>query len=92
MAVTPPGEAVAKYDVIVAPPSETGAEKPTVAVVDPVFVAVPTVGAPGTTASVVIEFEAADAADVPALFIALTVNVKAVPGVKPFTVIVPEPA
>jgi hypothetical protein len=61
--------------VIVAPPSETGAVKPTVAVVDPVAEAVPIVGAPGTTASVVIEFEAADAADVPAPFVAVTVNV-----------------
>ena len=73
--VTPPGEEVAVYEVIVAPPLETGAVKATVAVVDPVAVAVPTVGAPGTTATVVIEFEAADAADVPTLFVAVTVNV-----------------
>ena len=75
MPVTPPGEDKAVYDVIVAPPSETGAVKPTVAEADPVAVAVPIVGAPGTTGSVVIEFEAADAADVPALFVAVTVNV-----------------
>ena len=49
------------------------------------------VGALGT-ANVVIEFEAADADDVPALFVAVTVNVYAVPVVSPFTVIVPEPA
>jgi uncharacterized protein (DUF983 family) len=49
------------------------------------------VGALGT-ASVVIEFEAADAADTPALFVAVTVNVYAVPVVNPVTVIVPEPA
>jgi uncharacterized protein (DUF983 family) len=58
-----------------------------------VLPAVPTtdVGAPGT-ANVVIEFEAADADDAPALFVAVTVNVYAVPVVNPFTVIVPEPA
>ena len=39
-----------------------------------------------------IEFEAADAADVPTLFVAVTVNVYAVPVVNPVTVIVPEPA
>ena len=41
-----------------------------------VLPAVPTtdVGAPGT-ANVVIEFEAADATDVPTLFVAVTVNV-----------------
>ena len=72
--VKPPGEEVAVYEVIVAPPLETGAVKATVAVVDPVAVAVPIVGAPGT-ANVVIEFEAADAADVPTLFVAVTVNV-----------------
>jgi hypothetical protein len=45
--VTPPGEEVAVYDVIVAPPSDAGAVKSTVAVVAPVAVAVPIVGAPG---------------------------------------------
>jgi hypothetical protein len=75
VAVTPPGEAVAVNDVIVAPPLEPGAVNATVAVVDPVAVAVPIVGAPGATASVVIKFEAADAADVPTLFVAVTVNV-----------------
>ena len=75
MPVTPPGEDVAVYDRIVAPPLETGCVKATVAVIDPIAVAVPIVGAPGTTASVVIEFEAADANDVPALFVAVTLNV-----------------
>ena len=73
--VLPLGEEVAVYEVIVDPPLEPGAVKATVAVVDPVAVAVPTVGAPGTTAEVVIEFEASDAADVPTLFVAVTVNV-----------------
>jgi hypothetical protein len=52
VAVTPPGEDVAVYDKIVAPPSEPGAVKATVAVVDPVAVAVPIVGAPGTVRGV----------------------------------------
>jgi hypothetical protein len=45
--VIPPGEDVAVYEVIVAPPLEVGAVNETVAVVDPVAVAVPIVGAPG---------------------------------------------
>ena len=44
------------------------------------------------TGSVVIGLEVADANDVPALFVAVTVNVYKVPGVNPLTVIVPEPA
>ena len=90
--VIPPGEEVALYEVIVAPPLEPGDVKATVAIVDQVAVAVPIVGAPGITASVVIEFEVADANDSPALFVAVTVNVYKVPGVNPLTVIVPEPA
>ena len=50
--VTPPGEEVAVYVVIAAPPLETGAVNPTVAVVDPVAVAVPIVGALGTVRGV----------------------------------------
>ena len=46
--VTPPGEEVAVYEVIAAPPSEVGAVKETFAVVAPVEVAVTEVGAPGT--------------------------------------------
>jgi hypothetical protein len=53
-----PGEDVAVYSVIVAPPLLAGAVYATVAVDDPVAVAVPIVGAPGTTAATVaVEFE-----------------------------------
>ena len=48
-------------------------------------VALPIVGAPGADAGV-IEFDAADAAPVPALFVAVTVKVYAVPLVNPVTV------
>jgi hypothetical protein len=59
--VTPPGEDVAVYSVIVAPPSLAGAVYETVAVVAAVIVAVPIVGAPGTVAATeAVEFEFAD--------------------------------
>ena len=47
----------------------------TVTDVGPAFVAVPIVGAPGTVTAGVTEFDAADATDVPAEFVAVTVNV-----------------
>ena len=60
--VAPPGEAVAVYKVIVAPPLLAGAVYATVAVLDPVAVAVPIVGAPGTVAATVaVLFELAEA-------------------------------
>ena len=62
-----------------------GAVKLTVACALPP-VAVPIVGAPGTVAGVTL-FEAAEAAPVPALFVAVTVNVYAVPFDRPVTVI-----
>ena len=40
----------------------------------------------------VTEFDAADGREVPAPFVAVIVKVYAVPGVKPRTVMVPEPA
>ena len=46
--VIPPGDEVAVYEVIVAPPSEVGAVNETLAVVAPVDAAVTEVGAPGT--------------------------------------------
>ena len=46
--VTPPGDEVAVYEVIAAPPSDAGAVNETFAVVAPVDVAVTDVGAPGT--------------------------------------------
>ena len=48
--------------------------KPTVAVVAPVAVAVPIPGAPGTAFGVIAP-EAAEAAEVPAAFVAVTVKV-----------------
>jgi hypothetical protein len=51
---------------------------------------VPIVGAPGTD-QVVILLLAALLAEFPAPFVAYTVNVYAVPDVKPLTVIVPDP-
>jgi hypothetical protein len=71
--------------VIVAPPSETGAVNPTVAVVDPVAEAVPIVGAPGVVRGVT-EAETVEVAPVPAALVALTRNVYDVPFVKPVTV------
>jgi hypothetical protein len=56
-----------------------------------VAVAVPIVGAPGTVVGVA-ELEAELAVLVPKALVAVTVNVYAVPTVKPVTVIVPEPA
>lgn len=50
--VTPPGLAVAVYPVIVAPPSDAGAVKVTLAWASPA-VAVPMVGAPGTKTATV---------------------------------------
>ena len=49
--VTPPGEEVAVYEVIAAPPSEAGAVNETFAVVAPVDDAVTDVGAPGAVAA-----------------------------------------
>ncbi len=56
------------YDSIVAPPLEPGAVNATVAVVDPVFVAKPIVGAPGTVRGVAAVVE--DAAPSPMALIA----------------------
>jgi hypothetical protein len=50
--VIPLGLDVAVYDVITEPPSFAGAVYATVAVVEPVAVAVPIVGAPGTDVAV----------------------------------------
>jgi hypothetical protein len=76
--VTPPGLDVAVYVVIAAPPLLAGAVKATVAVVCPVLVAVPIVGAPGTVAAidaVVLLF-----ADVELIeFVAVTVQVMVFP-------------
>jgi hypothetical protein len=59
--VTPPGDDVAVYVVIVAPPLAEGAVYATVAVVALVCVAVPIVGASGTFATTEdVAFELAD--------------------------------
>ena len=67
--------------MIALPPLLTGAVKLTLAVVLP-GVAVTDVGEPGTVAGVT-EFDGADAALDPAIFIATTVKVYAVPFVRP---------
>lgn len=74
------------------PPLEAGAVKATLALEGPVFVATPTVGAPGTIESVVTEFEIAEAAEIPTLLVAVTEKVYAVAAFRPLTVIVPEVA
>jgi hypothetical protein len=66
------------------PPLEAGAVNETEALATP-GVAVPIVGAPGTV-GVVMLFDAAEAAPVPIALVAVTVNVYAVPGVRPITV------
>jgi hypothetical protein len=80
----PPVSEVAVYSVIAEPPLETGWVKLTVAVVDPVAVAAPMVGAPGTVTGVT-GADGADTAEVPPAFVAVTVNVYAVPLVRPVT-------
>ena len=70
------------------PPSDAGALKLTLACALPP-VAVPIVGAPGAVAGAVgvTLFDAADAGLVPTAFVAVTLNVYAVPLVNPVTVI-----
>ena len=81
---TPPaGFEVTVYPVIAAPPLLAGAVKETVACALPP-VAVTPMGAPGTVAGVT-EFDGADAGPVPAELLAVTVNVYAVPLVRPVT-------
>ena len=74
--------------MIALPPLLAGAVNVTEALALPA-VAVPIVGAPGTVAPVVgvTLFEAAEAGPVPMALIATTVNVYAVPLVRPVTVI-----
>jgi hypothetical protein len=69
------------YEVIASPPSEAGGVHDTVAVALP-LVASTLVGAPGTVAGVT-EGEALEVAETPIPFVALTVNVYAVPLVSP---------
>ena len=67
-------------------PLSAGAVKGTVTDVAEAIGGVPIVGAPGATAETV-DAEALDGSDVPALFVAVTVNVYEVPAVRPETVI-----
>jgi hypothetical protein len=83
--VIAPGLEVAVYEVIVAPPLLAGAVNATVAVVLPVAVAEPIVGACGTVAAV-IELEDDDAGLTPAELVAVTVNAYAVADASPVTV------
>jgi hypothetical protein len=73
------------------PPLLAGAVNATLAVVMPVAVAVPIVGAPGTVNGVILLL-ALLAELVPTELVAVTVNVYAVPRVNPGTLIVPDPA
>ena len=63
---------------MVAPPLDAGAVHATVTDVALATVAVPIVGAPGTVADVT-EADATDKPDVPAEFVAVVLNVYAVP-------------
>ena len=82
--VPPAGYEVAVYKVIGDPPSDEGAVNATVAVVGPVAVAVPMTGAPGTPSGVT-DADAPEAAEVPFVFVAVALNVYAVPLVSPVT-------
>ena len=59
--------------VIVAPPFEAGAVYVTVAVVDPVAVAVPMVGAPGAVAAAAAMTKVTVAEELPVALVAVTV-------------------
>ena len=65
------------------PPFEAGAVKATVARALP-GVAVPMIGAPGSVAGA-MELEAAEAAPLPAVFVAVTLKLYGVPLVRPVT-------
>ena len=73
VAVKPPGVEVTVYPVIAAPPLSVGAVHVIVACVLP-EVATTDVGAPGTVEGTTA-VEAVEAAEVPALLVAVTVNV-----------------
>jgi hypothetical protein len=73
VAVRLPGDEVAVYEVMLAPPLDAGAVQLTVACALPAL-ALTLVGAPATVAGVT-EFDAADAGPVPAQLDAVTVKV-----------------
>ena len=68
-----PGDEVAVKEVIVAPPSEPGAVYATVAVVEPVAVAVPIVGALGTVAAALATTTVTVAVEEPVTLVPVTV-------------------
>ena len=76
--------------MIVGPPLDAGAVQVTVTDVGLAMVAVPIVGAPDTVTTGVTALDAVDALDVPAEFVAVVVNVYAVPFVKPVTAHEPD--
>jgi hypothetical protein len=80
----PLGLEVAVYCVIGEPPSLPGAVNLTLAVVDPVAMTAPIPGMPGTPSALTCD-EAADAAEVPAVFVAVALNVYSLPPVSPVT-------
>jgi hypothetical protein len=84
VAVNPPGDDVTVYPVIVAPPLLAGAEKLTVTNWLP-RAALVIVGAPGTVLGVIDAEGLLEALD-PYTFLAVTVNVYAVPFVSPETI------
>ena len=75
--------------VIVAPPLDAGVVQFTVTDVALATATAPIVGAPGTVTGV-IAADATDATDVPAVFVAVVLNVYAVPFVKPVTIHEPD--
>ncbi len=82
--VPPAGFEVAVYEVIGDPPSDEGAVNATSAVAPPVTTTAPMPGLPGVPRGVT-GCEAPDTAEVPPLFVAVAVNVYAVPLVSPVT-------
>jgi len=89
VAVAPPGDAITVYPVIAEPPLLAGAVQVTTAEAFP-GVADTAVGAPGTVLGVTAAL-GDDAGEVPAALVAVTVNVYAVPLVRPVTVAVVAP-
>jgi hypothetical protein len=73
-AVIPPGLEVTVYPVIAVPPFALGAVNGTETEVADAIVGIPIIGAPGTILGV-IETEADEGVEVPALVVAVTVNV-----------------
>ena len=72
------------YVVTTEPPLDAGSVNATVADVDPAAATAPMVGAPGTVTGVT-GADAADTAEVPPAFVAVAVNVYAVPFDRPVT-------